>query len=276
MLHGFMYVAPSSKKELLELISGKSASYKILAGGTDLLVDIRAGKISPSCVIDIKKIEAFKEINFSLEEGLIIGASVTLTEITENGFVNSDFEVLANAAASIASRQIRNKATVAGNICTASPAGDMAPALLALDARVNVISVRGRRTEPLSSFYKGVRKTDLADDEIVESISVPNKYSDWKGKVLKLKRIKGHDLALVSAAMISDSDVIRLAAGSCAPVPVFLGEYKISSDVEHIVDSALKLTSPIDDLRAGAEYRKFMLGQYIKRLVEYARTSDEE
>lgn len=276
MLHGFMYVAPSSKKELLELLSGKSASYKILAGGTDLLVDIRAGKISPSCVIDIKKIEAFKEINFSLEEGLIIGASVTLTEITENGFVNSDFEVLANAAASIASRQIRNKATVAGNICTASPAGDMAPALLALDARVNVISVRGRRTEPLSSFYKGVRKTDLADDEIVESISVPNKYSDWKGKVLKLKRIKGHDLALVSAAMISDSDVIRLAAGSCAPVPVFLGEYKISSDVEHIVDSALKLTSPIDDLRAGAEYRKFMLGQYIKRLVEYARTSDEE
>lgn len=276
MLHGFMYVAPSSKKELLELISEKSGSYKILAGGTDLLVDIRAGKISPSCVIDIKKIEDFKEINFSLEEGLIIGASVTLTEITENGFVNSDFEVLANAAASIASRQIRNKATVAGNICTASPAGDMAPALLALDARVNVISVRGRRTELLSSFYKGVRKTDLADDEIVESISVPNKYSDWKGKVLKLKRIKGHDLALVSAAMISDSDVIRLAAGSCAPVPVFLGEYKISSDVEHIVDSALKLTSPIDDLRAGAEYRKFMLGQYIKRLVEYARTSDEE
>lgn len=276
MLHGFMYVAPSSKKELLELISEKSGFYKILAGGTDLLVDIRAGKIRPSCVIDIKKIEDFKEINFSLEEGLIIGASVTLTDITENGFVNSDFEVLANAAASIASRQIRNKATVAGNICTASPAGDMAPALLALDARVNVISVRGRRTEPLSSFYKGVRKTDLAEDEIVESISVPNKYSDWKGKVLKLKRIKGHDLALVSAAMISDSDVIRLAAGSCAPVPVFLGEYKISSDVEHIVDSALKLTSPIDDLRAGAEYRKFMLGQYIKRLVEYARTSDEE
>lgn len=276
MIHSFSYCAPSSLDELLSVLAENVPGARVLAGGTDLLVDARAGKIAPSLVIDVKRVEELREVGFSLDEGLSVGAAVTLTEICEHGFINSDFELLADAAWSIASKQIRNRATAVGNICTGSPAGDMGPALLAFDAVVRIASVRGRREIPISSFFKGVRRNDLAQDEIVTSVLIPNRYSDFKGRTMKLKRIKGHDLAIVSAAVLAGNGVIRLAAGSCAPCPVFLGEFPVDADVEEIVESALSKVSPIDDIRASADYRRFMLGEYVRRLVAYAKDPEEE
>lgn len=276
MLHNFSYFSPVSKKELLDFISDKGSEAKILAGGTDLLVDIRAQRIAPKYVVDIKKIEDCRETNFSLDDGLMIGSAVTLTEITERGFINSDFSLIADAAAEIASKQLRNRATAVGNICTASPGADMAPAFLAYDAQVQISSINTTRRIPLSDFFKGVKKTDLKPGEFVDFVIIPNKYADCRGKMMKLKRIKGHDLAIINTAALIFEDKIRLAAGSCAPVPVFLGEYQLDTPPEQIIEEAQKRISPIDDIRASAEYRRFMMGEYISRLLDYAKNGDDD
>lgn len=271
MLCNFSYVAPDNREELLEFLSQKKSSAKIIAGGTDLLVDIRSAGKAPEFLVDLKNIEEYSEINFSLENGLSIGPSVTLIQLMERGFVNSDYPLIAQAASQIGSCQLRNRATAVGNICTASPAADMSPALLALGASVELASVSGVRRVSLKDFFLGVKKTDIREDEIVESILIPSDWGGHSGSMLKMKRIKGHDLSLVSVACAAIGNRLSLAVGSAAPVPVHVGEFDYDEKVENIVERAQNLVSPIDDIRASAEYRRFMLSEYIIRLVEEVR-----
>ncbi len=272
MLHSFSYVSPETRADLLDFMAEKKGRAKILAGGTDLFVDIRAGMAKPDYIVDLKKVEEYSEIGFSLEEGLSIWPAVTLIQLMERGFVNSDYPLIAQAACEIGSKQLRNRATALGNICTASPAGDMAPAFLALGAKAEIASVRGVRTIPLSEFFQGVKKSVLAEDEILERIIVPAEIAGHQGRMMKMKRIKGHDLAVVSVAMAVIEDKIRFAAASCSPVPVFIGEFLLGDSVDDIVDKALTAVSPIDDVRASADYRRFMLSVYIKRLMDIGRS----
>jgi len=273
MLHKFSYIAPHNREELLELLADKKSSAKIIAGGTDLLVDIRAGNQTPEYLVDLKNFENYGEINFSIAKGLSIGANVTLIQLMERGFVNSDYPLIAKAASEIGSPQLRNRATAVGNICTASPASDLAIAFLALDSSLEISSVRGTRTVHMTEFFKGVKKTLLADDEIVENIIVPQESSGHKGSMLKMKRIKGHDLAVVSVACALVDNKIKFAAGSCSPTPLFIGEFSENENPEAIVEKTLSLVSPIDDIRASAEYRRFMLAEYVVRLFEEVKAS---
>ena len=269
MLCKFSYFAPTNRSELLEFMSQNSA--KIIAGGTDLLVDIRSSGKAPDYLVDLKEMEEYREINFSLDRGLSIGASVTLIQLMERGFVNSDYPLIAKAASEIGSPQLRNRATAVGSICTASPAGDMAPAFLALGASIELASVRGVRIISLKDFFKGVKKTDLAPDEIVEKIWIPVDWGGHEGAMLKMKRIKGHDLAVVSVVCAAIDDKISLAVGSASPVPVHIGEFAYDEKAETIIEKAQSMVSPIDDIRASADYRRFMLSEYIVRLLEEVR-----
>ncbi|HPZ10045.1 MAG TPA: xanthine dehydrogenase family protein subunit M, partial [Candidatus Eremiobacteraeota bacterium] len=239
---------------------------KLLAGGTNLFVDMRSDLLKPEYVIDIKKVPGVKEIKFLSRVGLSIGPGVTCNELIECKAVEEKYPLLIAAAKELASYQIRNRATVAGNICYASPAADMAPALLILGAKVKIASIAGEDIIPLKDFFKGVKKTLLQPEEFVKALIIPEDYSFMKALYKKSKRVKGHDLSIVSVAMGRIKGFYRIAIGSCGPTPVLLEEIPVTVELKEIISKALKAISPIDDLRGSADYRRNMVEVYIKRI----------
>ncbi|HPP88561.1 MAG TPA: FAD binding domain-containing protein, partial [bacterium] len=164
---------------------------------------------------------------------------------------------------------LRNRATIVGNIVNASPCADTAPGLLCLDAQVLIKSSSGEKTIALKDFFEGVKKVKLAPNEFVSKIIVPPASAEAKGAYMKLKRIKGHDLSLVSVAMaVIKKNIIRVAIASAAPTPVILPDFSKNTKVDEIINVALKTVKPIDDIRSSKDYRLHMIGVYIKRLYE--------
>jgi len=201
MLRKFNYLSPTTEEELLKFLAKHMGKAKLLAGGTNLFVDMRSDLLKPEYVIDIKKVPGVKEIKFLSRVGLSIGPGVTCNELIECKAVEEKYPLLIAAAKELASYQIRNRATVAGNICYASPAADMAPALLILGAKVKIASIAGEDIIPLKDFFKGVKKTLLQPEEFVKALIIPEDYSFMKALYKKSKRVKGHDLSIVSVAM---------------------------------------------------------------------------
>jgi CO/xanthine dehydrogenase FAD-binding subunit len=270
MLHPFSYAAPTSKAELLLALDAERDEARLLAGGTDLLVALRQGHAVPKRVLDIKRIGELRRLSFDPQDGLFIGATVTCAELLASPIVRERYPVLAAAAAKLGSPQLRNRATVVGNLCTASPCADMATALLAFGAGVVVESRRGERRVPLEQFFTGVKKTALLRDELASAVIVPAAQADARGGMEKLKRIKGHDLALCSVVLVSKGQRLRVAVGSCAPTPVVTPELPAEAAVEDVVAAARAVIRPIDDLRASAAYRAFMVEAFVGRLVSGA------
>ncbi len=268
MLQEFSYLSPATRDELLTLRQERGSRCRLLAGGTDVLVDIRGGKVSPSCVLDVKRVEKYHAISYDEKEGLSIGAAVTCKDIIISRKVNTHHPMLSEVASHLGSPQLRNRATVVGNICTASPCADMATILLALEASVELASKeRGTRRLPISEFFTGVKKTACAIDEVVERVIIPPHMAGAEGGYEKLKRIKGHDLALVSVLMIKKGEMVRVAIGSCAETPVLLKDFSHLTPVEEIVKEAERSIIPIDDIRASRDFRLFMVKTYIERLM---------
>jgi carbon-monoxide dehydrogenase medium subunit len=268
MLKEFKYLSPSSEEELLNLLATHKGKARLLAGGTNVLVDIRGEWDKPDYVIDIKKIPGLKDINFSEEKGLFIGAAVTCNEVLENKVIREKYPMVIRGGEELASYQIRNRATVVGNLCYGSPAADMAPPLLVLDTKVIIVSSKGEKHIALKEFFKGVKKTVLSDEEFVKGIIIPAENSYMKGDYKKSKRVKGHDLSIVSVAMGRIKNKLRVAIGSCAPVPVLLEEFHEDTPLTEIIEKANKSVCPIDDLRGSKDYRLNMMEVYIKRLYE--------
>ncbi len=266
MLQEFTYQAPTSQVELLQILKEQGNEVRLLAGGTDLLVDIRSGMHKPRTLVDLKKIPEFKQLTWDAKTGLSIGAAVRCIDVMQNKVVREKYPLIANAAGRIGSIQLRNRATLVGNLCTASPAADMAPALLCLDASVEIASAAGTRTVKLSEFFTGVKRTVLDHSEVVTRILVPAAFAGLKSGMEKLKRIKGHDLALASVCMVRRDTKLRVAVGACSVTPVLLPEFSVGDAVSDIKEAAAKAIKPIDDVRASAKYRVFMVQTYIERL----------
>lgn len=264
----FKYRAPKSRAELLSLLAAHDGSAMLLAGGTDLLVDIRGGLARPELVINLKKVEDFPGLSWSQSDGLVIGPAVTLNELLDDPKARSSYPLLIDCAATIASHQLRNRATVVGNIAHASPGADMAPGLLCLGARVVIASERGEREMALKDFFKGVKKTVLAHDEIVEAITVPPTSAGSRGSYSKLKRIEGHDLALVGVALAEKDGAVRLGIASAAPTPLLIDGLSTEDPPEVVIAAAREAVHPISDLRCSEEYRRFMIEVYVRRLLE--------
>ncbi len=266
MNYDFAYVAPASRAELLRLL-GNAEGCKLLAGGTDLVVEIRNALRKPAVVVDIKKIRDYRQLAFSSKTGLVIGAAVTCADLLDSKLVGKRFPALTLTAAHLGSNQVRQRATAVGNVCNASPCADVALALLALDASVQIASTRGTRLEKLENFFLGVKRTILKADEIVERVIIPAAWADARSGFEKLKRIKGHDLSLVSACLVRKGKKLRVAVGSCAPTPVVFA-FAANTPAKTVVRTVLRKISPIDDVRCSREYRLFMLEQYLTNLVE--------
>jgi len=275
MIKPFSYIRPVSIKEACAALKEDNAF--ALAGGTDLIVDLRNGVKRAELLVDLKGI---KELGiFSIDEGggVSIGATVPLNNIIENKQIGAKCTVLGEAAFTIATYQLRNRATVVGNICNASPAADMAPPLYILGAQVVIGSENGERKVPVRDFFKGVKKTSLKKGELVLRVEIPPPPHSAKMAFLKKQRIKGHDLATINIAGVSSRDdgVLRICIGACSETPLLLeGTDKVfqnESNVEKLIQkiSAIAMSSitPIDDVRSSAEYRRDMIEVYLRRLL---------
>lgn len=269
MLNSFSYYKPKSGIEIIETLKSFGDDAEILAGGTDLLVYMKQRITAPKVLVDIKAVPDFSKIEIDGAGNLIIGAAVTCNELVDNQYIRNHFPVLAIAAKTIGSYQIRNRATVVGNICNASPAADMAGAFLVLDAIVIIATEKGNREMPIKEFFVGVKKTSLRQNEFVKSIKVPTHYKDTEASYLKASRIKGHDLGTCNVAMSrSKNGKIKIAIGSCNITPVLLTDFDSNNiDMVNILTTAMNSIKPIDDLRGSKEYRKHLVQVFIKRLL---------
>ncbi|NPV44704.1 MAG: xanthine dehydrogenase family protein subunit M [Firmicutes bacterium] len=267
MIRPIDYYRPENLEEAAEMVKHDGA--KILAGGTDLIVSMRNGLVRPERVVDIKGVKELEGIDFGNGE-LVIGATVTINDLVESETVRERFPILVEAGRVLASYQVRNRATVAGNLCNASPAADMAPALLVLNSMVDVYSLRGQREIPLRDLFTGVKKTCLAPDEILVRIRVP--FTSGKGRYLKKSRTRGHDLSTVGVAAFKEDKNLKVAVGACAPIPKLVELDVTGKNSSGILTEAknrvMGVINPIDDVRGSKEYRRAMVEVYLEKILE--------
>ena len=218
-LKEFEYFEPSNLSEAVSLLDKYGEEAKILAGGTDLLVWMKEGARSPKYVINIKHIQGVRHIHFGEAEGLRIGALTTVREIETADIIKVKFSGLHQAAKALASIQVRNLATIGGNLSTASPAAELAPPLLALGARVKLRGLRGERVLPLEEFFQGPGSTAI-DREILTEIVVPPPEPQSFSLYKSISRRNAVDLAIVGVAVAGRIDS---SAGEWRTVKIALG-----------------------------------------------------
>jgi carbon-monoxide dehydrogenase medium subunit len=257
----FEYVAPKTVKEAINLLATYKEKATILAGGTDVVIRLRDEIIEPEFIIDIKHIDELNGIKFDKKEGLFVGANATMHEIQNDKNVKEFYPFYADACGHVGSKQVRNKATSVGNLCTASPLGDSLTPMYCLDATVVIEGPKGKREVPVREFITFVRKTVLERDELVLGVKFP--YVECKGIYTKNARRHEVDLSNIVATILKVGDEYRIAYGSVAPTPIrllkteeFLKGKKID---DKVIEEAKKILateiSPISDLRATKEYR---------------------
>lgn len=276
----FEYERPTSLAGALALLSEHGGDARLLAGGTDLIIRLRDGTVRPRVVIDVKGIA---ELDGEIREAdgyLRIGATTVMTDIAADERIRRDHRALAEAAAVVGAVQIRNRATLAGNICNASPAADTVPALLVDDARVVVAGPAGSRQIPLDEFLVRSGVTTLAPDELVTAIELPRPVAPRGTVHLRRTRRRGHDLASVTVACaVMPDGVTRIAYGSLGPRPLLvvdasglLADPAAGDDAKRerlaalFVDASPSPTS----MRSGPEYRLAMLHVLGLRAVHTA------
>ena len=279
MAHEFDYARPQSLTEVLELLAAHGDKARILAGGTDLIVNIKESLMAPTILIDIKDIAELREIRIEADQ-ISIGANVSFAQIMESPAIKEHFPMLWDAAATVASSGIRNRATLAGNICTAVPSLDSAPPLLCHEAIVHCAGVQGLRTITIAEWFLAPRKTALKPDELLTRITMPIPERDSTGIYLKLGRYNGEDLAQAGWGIwISRQQQYRIAHCALAAVPAramgieaLLNGKALSDD---LIEAALTLVEseirPITDIRSSREYRFHVSKVMLKRGLKAAQ-----
>jgi carbon-monoxide dehydrogenase medium subunit len=267
-------VRPDNFHEAVHLLLEHEGAARLMMGGTDLLVRMREGALCPHTVIDVKGLPGMQDVICDPQRGLGVGAAVTMNQLARHPDVLAHYPLLAEAANSVASYQLRNRATVGGNLCNASPCADMAPAMLVMDGRFVLRQPHDDRTVPATSFFLGPGQSVLLGDEMMVSIDVPVPPAGSAGRYLKLGRNKVGDLALVSVAVLGYPDStassglrFRIALGSVAPVPLRVPEAEAllaeqldgEASLRLAAQKAVEAASPIDDVRSSAAYRSAMV-----------------
>ncbi len=275
IINEFEYFKPATIPQTLKLLA-KYKKSAILAGGTDLLNLLKEGSEKPEVVIDIKGLANLRKITFA-KGRLQIGALVTFSELIESEIVKRHFPLIVEMARTVGSPGIRNRATMAGNICSAVPCLDSGPLLLAYDATVTVVGKAGKREILAAKFFLGPRKTDLKPDELVSGLTILLPEAKHAGCFIKLGRYAGEDLAQASVlTMALAGNCYRVAFGSVAPVPFrafaieeLLNGKKLDARLlANAKDLVAGTISPISDLRATKEYRLHMCRVMLERSLQ--------
>jgi CO/xanthine dehydrogenase FAD-binding subunit len=278
------YLRPSTIDEALSLLSQYKGRAKVIAGGTDILPKLKRREIkAPEYIIDLKGIPGLDYIKYDEVGGLRLGALVTIHAAETSPIVQERFGVLFQAVESMASTQVRNRGTIAGNLCNAVPSADTAPALLTLEASLKLTSQEGERIVGLGDFFTGPNETVLTDEEILQEIHVPNLPPHSGGSYQKLTPRRSMDLAVVgvAAVVVAEDGVcndIRIALGAVAPTPM---RSRRAEDIvrgqkltDEVIDRAAQIASeechPISDHRASAQYRCDMVEVLTNRAIQQA------
>jgi len=273
MLSQFDYIKPVLLEEALEYLATHTGT-KVLAGGTDLMVLLRRNLIECEHILDIKGIEELSRFDYEEKKGFYIGAAVTVNQISDHPIIHKKYTALKEAADWLASYQLRNRATLVGNICNASPGADFAGPLLVYNAVVHIAGVNGKREIPLSEFFVGVKKTALMPEEIVIGVSLPDVLEGDKSVFLKQARIKGHDLGISAATVRKSSNgEVLIGMTAVAPTPIRLYALETALEGKEITQDLLDWVtnqvsdsiSPISDMRSSKEYRLHVSGVLVKK-----------
>jgi carbon-monoxide dehydrogenase medium subunit len=278
----FDYIKPASLAEASHFLAEHAGAARPLLGGTDTIVRMRDGFWKEKYIVDVKNLDGLKEIFFDPASGLTIGAAVNMNRVVASAEVQKHYPLLAEAAHSVASYQLRSRATIVGNICNASPAGDTIGACLVLDGILQIHGIAGVREEPLKSFFVGPGKSVLKPGDIATAIRFPLPPAGSAGKYIKLGRNALSDLAIVGVTVLGypDSETassyrFRLALASVAPTPLvpvkaeeLLAAKPITPEViAAAAQAAMDSCNPIDDVRGSARYRKFMVRNLTQRAL---------
>ncbi len=273
----FDYFEPTSLNDAISLLLRYGDQGRPLAGGTDLLVKLSRREIKVDYLINLKRIPEINRIKYG-DGFLEIGCITTINEIKSSPLIRDKFGVLSYAAGKLGSPQIRNLATIGGNICNASPAADMVPPLMVLGARLKIIGPEGERILPIERFFKGPSETVLNKGEILKSIEIPLPSLNTRSVYIKHSVRRAMDLAIVGVAIaveIKDGicEDIRIGLGAVAPTPVraerseelMRGKEVNKELIEKVAEEASHEISPISDIRGSAEYRRDMVRVLTER-----------
>jgi carbon-monoxide dehydrogenase medium subunit len=269
----FEYVKPPTVGAAIEALMERESGAVVLAGGTDVVPALRDGVIAPELVVDIKGIPGLDGIR-PVGERLLIGALATFSDLIESELVRTSFPLLYEMAVNVACRGIRNRATVAGNICSAVPSCDAGPALIVHDARILIMGPSGQRIVNIDTWFTGPKETSLRHGELVVGIEVPGGTVAYGGSYVKLRRYRGEDLAQAGVAvLVSPKLEYRVALCAVGPVPkrarMLERAMKGREPSDEVLTKATAViareTSPITDIRATAEYRSHMLTVMFER-----------
>ena len=253
---------------------------RLLAGGTDLLVDLKTGRIRAGHLVSLNRIEALRGLS-ETSIGLRIGALTTITQLDRSPIVRQCFSPLLDATRQMAAPQIRNVATVGGNIASAVPCADLPPILTAMKASVVLWSAREQRTVPLEAFFVGPRQTIRRDDEVLTAVLVPRLPPGFGAAYARFQLRDGNAVAVasVAASMLLDSNdtvrEVRVVLGAVAPVPTLaesagaglVGQPADEDAFRRAAQAAMKAAEPISDVRGSAEFRREIVGVMTRRAL---------
>lgn len=275
------YYAPGALDEALSLLAEHGPRATVLAGGTDVVVDMNLGHLKPEVIIYVGNLplDTVEE-----KDGfLCIGPTTKMVTLAQSPLVKAKASVLAEAAASVGSPLIRNLATVGGNLCNASPAADTACALLALEAEVKLTSQKGERVVPLTEFFVGPQETVREATELLTEICIPLPEGEQGSRFIKLGRRKAVSLSVVNVTTVLDFKnrtcrEAKIALGAVAPTPIragkaealLVGQALTDGLIEKAAAAAVEETSPVDDGRATAWYRRKVTGVLVARALKEA------
>lgn len=279
---------PDAVEEACSLLSAHDGgNAKVLAGGTDLLVSMKHRKAVPRYLINIKRIPNLNHIRVDQSDGLRIGALTTIQAMGDSSVIAKKFPPLSQAAGKLGTMQVRNLGTLGGNLANASPSAEFAPALLVLEASARCVGLAGERSVPMEEFFLAPGKSILKHDELLVEVHAPNPPSRAKGIYLK-HSLREMDVSMAGAAVfcLLDGDIcreVRIALGAVAPVPFrarkaeeMLRGQRLDGDrienelLEEVARGASNESSPIDDLRAYAAYRREIVRRMVRRGLEQA------
>src|SRR6185312_10167393 len=275
--------APASLPAALALLAESPGLYTPIAGGTELMVALSAGRLAQKNLLSLHKLRELRFIDV-LPETVTIGAGATFTDLRRHAVITADFPLLAQAASWTGSIANQNRGTIGGNIVNASPAADSPPALLAYDARVTLVSHRGARTIPYTDFHVSYKKTALAADELLFSVTLPRRFGAHRSYIRKVGTRNAQaisKIALAGVALLADRKIaeLRLGVASLCEVPTrcFAAEKTLLGGTvggEHfetlIAAARAALASearPIDDIRSTAKYRAAVAGNLLEEFV---------
>jgi carbon-monoxide dehydrogenase medium subunit len=271
---------PSGLEEALRLLGGEGAMP--LAGGTNVIVDIRAGRARPKRLVSLSRLAGLRGIRQAADR-IAVGGGTTVTDLLHSDLIARTAPSITESARLFGGQMVRNAATVAGNVASGSPAADLIPPLLSLDAEVTLVSMRGRRTMPLHELFTDYRKDLRAADELIEEISWPAPARRSSTSFYKLARRKGDAITITGVAVTVTAEAgrctrARIALGAVAPIVLrardaekaLEGQSLTPALIDHAARTAADQSRPIDDIRASAEYRRHAVHVLTRRLVTEA------